>query len=151
MKMRFPLPESVMRCIDPAERKKLGRGYATAAETAAKVDLYNERRLHTQIRQLLNLKGIVFFESRMDKKSHGTKGWPDFTFAVLLQKPNKMDPTNVTCVPIPCGWECKVGKGKMSPEQDEMLRRMQTEPNGWRIKIIHSLKEAADELMALGI
>jgi len=151
VKLTYPLPEKVLRMIDPTERKKLGTGYATASETASRVQLYNERKLHSQIRQLLHLKGIVFFESRMDKRSHGTVGWPDFTFAVLLQKPNKADPTNVTCVPVPIAWEVKIPGGKPTPEQQEMLWRVQKEPNAWRVVVIRSLEQAVDELKALGL
>jgi hypothetical protein len=87
----------------------------------------------------------------MDKRSHGTVGWPDFTISVLLQKPNKTDPTNVTCVPVPIAWEVKIPGGKPTPEQQEMLWRMQKPPNAWHVKIIHSLKEAADELRDFGV
>jgi len=147
--MKLPLPEHVLKMIDPSQRKEMG--LRTNEEIAARVEIYNERKLHSQIRQLLNLKGIVYLECRMDRRSHATVGWPDFTFAVLLNKPNKVDPTNVTCVPIPCAWECKVGNTKLRPEQEEMLRRLQAEPNGWRVKVIRSLQEAAEELKALGI
>jgi len=143
------LPEHVKRMIDHAQRQSLG--IRTNDEVAARVHTYNERKLHAELRQLFNLKGIAYLEARMDRKSHMTKGWPDFTFAVLLQKPNKMDPTGLTCVPIPCAWECKVGSARLKPEQEEMLRRLQAEPNGWRVKVIHSLQEAVEELKALGI
>jgi|SRR5215472_1498792 len=143
------LPDHIKRMIDHAQRKKLG--IVTNEERSLRLEHYNERRLHSQIRQLLHLKGIVFLESRMDKRSHMTVGWPDFTFAVLMQKPNKIDPTNVTCVPIPCAWECKVGNRKVTPEQVEMMWKLQKEPNAWRVKVIRTLQEAADELRALGV
>lgn len=110
-----------------------------------------EKQLHAQIRNLLNLKGIVYSENRMDKRSSTTVGWPDFTACVLLNKPNKVDPLNVTYVPVPLAWEIKVGNAKLRPEQEEMLRRMQAPPNGWRVKVIRSLQEAADELKSLGV
>jgi hypothetical protein len=151
MSLKPPFPDHILRMIDFAERQKLGKHYRTMDEIQSHAERVSERKLHAHIRNLLNYKGIVFLEQRMDKRSRGVKGWPDFTMAVLLQKPSKSDPTNVTCVPIPMAWECKVGDSKLRPEQEEMLRRMQTEPNGWRIKIIRSLQEAADELKALGI
>jgi hypothetical protein len=54
-------------------------------------------------------------------------------------------------VPVPCGWECKVGNSKLRPEQEELLRRLQAPPNAWRIRVIRSLQEAADELKELGV
>jgi hypothetical protein len=151
MKLKFPLPDHVLKMIEPSERQKLGKGFLTMDEVTAKAEAYNERKLHAQIRNLLNLKGIIFVESRMDKKTTTIKGIPDFIFAVLLNKPNKIDPTNVTCVPIPCAWEIKVGNAKVTPEQSEMLWKLQKEPNAWRVKVIRSLQEAADELKQLGI
>ena len=145
-----PFPDHVLRMIDFAERQKLGKAFRTNEEIQSAAEHYTERKLHAQIRNLLSLKGIVYLEQRMDKRSRGIKGWFDFTFAVLLNKPNKIDPCNVTCVPIPCGWECKVGKSKLRPEQEELHRRLQP-PNGWRVKVIHNLQEAAEELKALGI
>lgn len=143
------LPEHIKRLIDPAQRKALG--ILTEEELSLKVEARNERKLHEQIRQFFNRKGIAYLESRMDKRSHATVGWPDFTFAVHLNKPNKIDPTSVTMVPIPCAWECKVGKAKLRPEQEEMFRRLQAFPNSWRVRVIRSLQEAADELKALGV
>jgi hypothetical protein len=151
LKITYPLPEKVLQMIDPAEREKLGKGFRTRAEISSKVEAYNERQLHAQIRQLLNLKGIVYHESRMDKRSHSTVGWPDFTFAVFSATPHKSDPTNKLYVAIPCAWEIKVGDTKLRPEQSEMFWKLQKMPNAWRVKVIRSLKEAADELKALGI
>jgi len=149
--LKPPLPDHMLRMIEHAERVKLGKAFRTMDEINSHNEYRNERALHAQIRNLLNLKGIVYLEQRMDKKSRGIKGWPDFTFAVLLNKPSKADPVNVTMVPVPCGWECKIGNSKLRPEQEELLRRLQAPPNAWRIRVIRSLQEAADELKALGI
>lgn len=146
-----PFPDHVLRMIEHAERVKLGKAFRTNDEIQTHAERVSERKLHAQINNLLRLKGIVYFEQRMDKKSRGIKGWPDYVFAVLLNKPNKADPTNVTMVPIPCGWEIKSGNSKLRPEQEELLRRLQAPPNAWRIRVIRSLQEAADELIALGV
>jgi hypothetical protein len=151
MSLKPPFPDHILRMIDFAERQKLGKNFRTMDEIQTRAEHIGERKLHAQIRNLLSLKGIIYLEQRMDKPSRGVKGWPDFTFAVLLNKPNKVDPTNVTCVPIPCAWECKVGNSKLRPEQEELLRRLQAPPNAWRVKVIRSLQEAADELITLGI
>jgi hypothetical protein len=44
-----------------------------------------------------------------------------------------------------------VGNAKLRPEQEEMIKRLQTAPNQWNVVIIRSLQEAADELKALGV
>jgi hypothetical protein len=147
----LPLPDNILRLMDPQERRKLGKDARLMEEINQDTWHRSERELHAQVRNLLNLKGIVYSENRMDKRSGTTVGWPDFTFAVLLNKPNKVDPLNVTMIPVPIGWEMKVGNNKLRPEQEEMLRRMQAPPNAWRVKIIRSLQEAADELKSLGV
>ena len=137
------IPDHVKRMIAHSERVKLG--IKTNEEQQERVDDYNERKLHGEICQLLNLKGIAYCHARMDKKSRMTKGWPDFTFAVGLSS------DGVGISTVPCAWECKVGKGQLSLEQEEMRIRMISPPNAWRCRVIHSLKEAADELKELGI
>jgi hypothetical protein len=149
--LKPPFPDKILRLMDPDVRKGLGKHFRTMTEINSQNEYLNERKLHAQIKNLLNLKGVVYLEQRMDKKSRGVKGWPDFTFAVLLNKPSKADPVNVTMVPVPCGWECKVGNSKLRPEQEELLRRLQAPPNAWRCRVIRSLQEAADELKELGI
>jgi|SRR5215472_168926 len=148
MKITDPnlLPEHIKRMIGHAQRHALG--IVTNEERSHKVERYNERKLHSQIRQLLGLKGIAYLEMRMDRRSHATVGWPDFTFCVPLG-PDKSDPTNNVHVAVPCAWECKVDGRKPTTEQVEMHLRMIG--NGWRVRIIRSLKEAADELKALGL
>lgn len=119
-------------------------GIETYEQLQTKVQTYNERKLHKDIQQLLNLKGIVFFEQRMDKRSRGPKGWPDFVFTVHRNG----DPT---LQPIAKGWECKTGTGKLSSEQVKMIEQMECPPNGWNVTVIRSLQEAIDELKTLGI
>jgi hypothetical protein len=143
------IPEHIKNLIDPAQRKELG--ISTQYEKWQGIKRYNERKLHADIRQLLNLKGIEYFESRMDKRSHTTVGWPDFTFAVYLGKSSSWFNDLALPVQIPCAWECKVENRKPTPEQEEKMRKMQAYPNAWRVRVIRSLKEAADELKALGI
>ena len=137
--------------MDPTVRASLGKHYRTWDEIQTQATMTNERSLHAQIRNLLNLKGIVFFESRMDRKTTQPKGTPDFIFSVLLERPEKHDPTSNLCVPLPVAWEIKVGNLKLRPEQETMLRNMQRRPNAWNCKVIRSLQEAADELKAMGI
>ena len=131
---KAPLPEHILRMIDFAERKKMGKHFRTSEEIASDAERITERKLHAQIRSLLSLKNIVYFESRMDKRTTQKKGAPDFIFATKG---------------IPVAWECKVGKGKLRPEQEEMLCKM--EVNGWRIKVVRSLQEASEALKDMGV
>jgi hypothetical protein len=134
MSMKPPLPDHILRMIDFAERQKLGREFRTFEEVQLNAERYTERKLHAQIRNLLSLKEIVYFESRMDRRTTQRKGTPDFIFAAKG---------------IPIAWECKTGKSKLSPEQEQMLQAM--EVNGWRIKVVRSLQEAAEALKDIGV
>lgn len=149
--LKPPLPDHILRMIEHAERVKLGKHFRTMSEINSQNEYRNERALHAQIRNLLSLKGIVYLEQRMDKKSRGIKGWPDFTFAVLLNKPSKADPTNVTMVPIPVAWEIKLPGKKLSPEQEELQRKMTSGNNAWHYLVIHSVQEAFEDLQSLGL
>jgi hypothetical protein len=90
-----------------------------------------EKDLHVAIRSLLSLKGIEYFESRMDKRTTQRKGTPDFIFAVEGRA---------------VAWECKSPVGKLSKAQEEMHIRLAQWPNYWKIKVIRSLQEAIKEL-----
>jgi hypothetical protein len=134
MSLKPPLPDHILRMIDFAERQKLGREFRTFEEVQLNAERYTERKLHAQIRNLLSLKEITYFESRMDRRTTQRKGAPDFIFAVRG---------------IPVGYECKTGNSKLRPEQEELLEKMRF--NGWHVRIIRSIKEAADDLKELGI
>jgi hypothetical protein len=149
--LKSPFPDHILRMIDFAERQKLGKHFRTMNEIQTEGERISERKLHVQIRNLLSLKGIVFLEQRMDKRSRGVKGWPDFTASVVIQKPSKVDPTNVMCVPIAIAWEVKLPGKKLSPEQEEISRKMTAFPNGWHYRVIHSVDEALDDLRNFGL
>lgn len=100
----------------------------------------SEKDLHRQIRQLLDAKGIVYFESRMDRPTTQRKGVPDFIFAVWRRCEAWI---------YPVAWECKIGKGKLSSEQEETFKRLQRPPNAWQCTVIRSLDEAIAELERL--
>ena len=144
------LPESFLRCLDPAERKKLAGGAYSAEEAAARAHIKNERQLQTMIVNLLRLKGIEPLWHRTDKKSAATVGWPDITFAVQGKWQNLDEGLDGT-FEIPCAWEAKFGNGQLSKEQQQMHVRLSTPPNTWRISIIRSVDEALKELKELGI
>lgn len=46
------------------------------------VEIHDEGDLHRELLNLLGSLGIVHQHDRMDKKTRGTKGWPDFTICL---------------------------------------------------------------------
>lgn len=152
LSLKPPFPDKILRLMDPDVRKGLGKHYRTMSEINSHNEYRNERALHSQIRNLLNLKGIIYLEQRMDKKARGIKGWPDFTFSVLLlPTASKTDPTGNVRTPVPVAWELKLPGKKLSPEQEELMRRMTSGVNAWHYRIVHTLQEAADDLRSLGV
>jgi hypothetical protein len=105
-----------------------------------------ERDLHKSIRALLNAKRIVFFESRMDKRTTQRKGVPDFVFSVKSSPLGSRLGYNTAVA-----WEAKVGNGKLRPEQQTMFEAMQRHPNQWHCAVVRSLDDAIKELEALGL
>src|SRR5947207_5398930 len=113
-----------------------------------------EKELHQKIRTLLDHHDIVYFESRMDKKTTQRKGVPDFLFAVDPGNSGSLAyPFNAGDVTIPerhtsminlgaaCAWECKTETGKLSEEQRAMLTKMNfSPPNCWRTAVIRTVQ-----------
>lgn len=151
------LPDAFLRCLDPAERKKLGTGQLSAEEALSKSQAKNERQLQVQIVNLLRLKGIEPLWHRTDKRSAATIGWPDITFSVrgwrTISEGEDGESSYITRTPFisGCAWEVKFDKGQLSKEQQQMHVRLSTSPNGWRIRVIRSVDEALSELKELGL
>jgi hypothetical protein len=100
---------------------------------SAKEEVKSERQLQEQICALLRNRGIVFQRSRMDRKTTGTVGWPDISFAFNG---------------IPHAWEIKTATGKLSEEQSRCIEAMRK--NGWNVQIIRSLDVALNKLRLMG-
>ena len=130
--MKFPLPDHVIRLIAAPERKALG--LKTQEEAALAAEIKSERDLHKAVGNLLRLRGIEFFESRMDRKTTRRKGEPDFLFALERAA---------------VAWELKLPGRQLDPEQEKMFQKMSAKPNGWICRIIHSVDEALSELKRL--
>lgn len=152
MKLPAILPDAFLRCIEPAERKRIAVGQLTAEEALSKAEIRNERDLQKQILALLRLHGIEPLCPTFGKKTRMAVGWPDVTFAVHAVWEQKTSPGySITDSGLmPCAWELK-HNGKLSKEQEQMHVRLSTPPNAWRIKIIRSVQEAVEELRELGI
>jgi hypothetical protein len=126
------IPTNVLRLMSSEERRKLGKAGVLPEEGLAKEEVRRERDLQNQIRSLLSLRGIVFYQARMDRRTTGTIGWPDFSFAVNGRA---------------MAWECKLPGKDLDPEQKRVIAQM--EANGWLVLIVRSLafaKDALDEL-----
>jgi len=150
--MKLP-PASFLKCMSPADRKSLGKAGQTPAETFYKAEIKNERDLQRLIVNLLRLRGIEANVSRTDKRKTDRIGWPDITFAVVNNQPPAYyhrDHEWELYQIIPCAWEVKFGSGALSPEQQDMLLKLATPPNAWRVKVIRSVDEALAELKELG-
>jgi hypothetical protein len=113
------------------DRKKLGRQGMTIQEIHDKFIAKNERELQSQIVSLLRLRGIEVFSQRMDKRTRGKVGQPDFIFSVNGQS---------------IAWEIKQGNGRLSEEQSTMLQRLSAPPNKWQVAVIKSYDEAISQL-----
>jgi hypothetical protein len=120
------------------DRRKLG--VKTKDEMGKAWAAKNERDLQRQIVQYLRLRNIELLWHATHKKSTASVGWPDIIFAVMSAG---------FCTP--CAWEIKFGSGMLSPEQNDVLERLQARPNCWRVRVIRTFTEAVDELREMGL
>lgn len=142
------LPENILKCMSPADRKAIGQ--MTASEASAKSEAKSERDLQQQIISLLRLKGIEPNVSRMDKRKTDRVGWPDVVFCVSQRPVSEMGDSQVGRS-FACAWEIKHGTGALSKEQTQMAIRLQSPPNCWRYRVIRSANEALLELRQMGL
>ena len=126
---RDNVPENIRRRMSAADRKKYG---LLPEEVLAENIVREEKTLHKQIFALLRRREVPYVHAAMFKKSQLPPGWPDFTFLYRG---------------VGLGWECKVGRGKLSPHQ--IARHEVMRNQGWRISEIRSLDEAQRILDAL--
>ncbi len=126
------VPESFRNKIDAKDRKELG--IRTREEVQFNYDEVSERELQNQIADYLNVKDIVAFQQRMDRKSNMVLGAPDFLCCYQT---------------VPLAFECKVGTNKQTPEQNRMELAMTR--NGWRYYIIRNLSEVRAILTAIEV
>jgi hypothetical protein len=142
------LPPSFLRCLSPSDRKSLGKAGMTPEEAIAKQEVKSERDLQQQIANLLRLRNIEFFWQRMDKRTTGKVGQPDFIFSVLGTQTIDGEPL---VEGYSVAWEAKLPTGELSIEQSQMAIRLQSPPNNWHWRIIRSVDEALSELKAMGL
>lgn len=98
-----------------------------------KEEMKNEKQFQEQVAALLRNRGIVFQRSRMDCKTTGTVGMPDFLFAVNGK---------------PCALECKMPAGIVSEDQRRCIEGMRE--NGWDVRVVRSIDEVLEALKEWG-
>jgi hypothetical protein len=138
------LPENILRCMSPKDRKAIGQ--KTASEALSAGEAKSERILQGQCVNLLRLHGIEVLWHRTDKRSAATVGWPDLTFCVQFKCDDDSEDyigSYATC------WEIKLPTGKLSEEQIKMRDLLVA--NGWRWRTITSVDQARLELKNMGV
>ncbi len=118
------LPDNILRCMSPEDRKPLGKAGKTAAECAEKQEYEQEKELQSQIAQFLRLKGIPCIIPPFGKKSQLPEGWPDVSLAYMG---------------VPLAIEAKSATGKLRPEQEEMHALLRAQ--GWIVHTVRSLEQ----------
>lgn len=78
MKIKAAIPENISKLMSATDRKAIGVNARTHGEACLVHDLRLEKTLQKLIRNELLRRGIVHQWCRMDKKTTGTPGWPDF-------------------------------------------------------------------------
>lgn len=116
--------EGLLRCMNTADRRKLGKVGMLPEEAQAAFVARSEKEVQEAICKLLTLRDIAFYRARMDKRTGGTIGWPDFTLALNGQA---------------IALEVKHEKGTTSPEQVACIAKMRR--NGWDVYVVRSLDE----------
>lgn len=126
------IPERMRRLMAPEQRKEMK--LPTSAEVQAKLDGKREKELQENIAALLRQRRIWFERKRMDRRTTGTVGCPDFLFAVKGQA---------------VAFEVKLMTGRVEVEQDECMSAMSF--NGWSVWVIRSEQMAIDALNFLEV
>lgn len=116
------LPENIRRCMPTEQRKQLA--IPTNDEANAKFVARREKELQNQIANLLRQRNVVFFQQRMDKRTTGRVGQPDFIFAIRGRA---------------CAVECKMPFSYLTVEQGDVLTSLICD--GWHIFVARGLDE----------
>ena len=103
------LPENILKLMDPKDRAFLGKGGRTAAEAQQTFQSGEEKKLQSLIANFLNLREIYFETDRMDRRTSGAKGRPDFRICYRG---------------LWLAVECKAQGCKLRPEQATTLERI---------------------------
>lgn len=146
--MKFQLTDRIIHMINKPDRDRLK--LKTQDELAAVAEIKSEKELHGQVANLLRLRGIQFFDSRMDKKTNRPRAEPDFLFCLSFKPEADNTTGSLLTWAIGCAWELKIGNKPLSREQELMFQKMSVAPNGWRCCVVRSVDDALRELKQLG-
>ncbi len=127
------LPDNILNRMRTEDRKKLG--VQTGEEAMAKFVAKSERELQDKIAALLDIRGIAFMRQRMDKRTTGTLGWPDFTFHVWHHNER---------IKQAIAFEAKHESAGLDPDQKKCIKKMLA--NGWAVYLVRSVQEAKEFL-----
>ena len=119
------VPDAMKRIMSKDDRKRLGKHSVTSDEAQATFVARNEKELQNQIASLLRRRGIWFDQDAMHKRRTGTKGTPDFLFAMKG---------------LPFAFECKFGSGELSKDQLKVKHEMMRD--GWGYYTIRDYRNA---------
>lgn len=132
MTIRGPIPEHIRRLMPKEDRAEMGKVAMTTADAQEKIDGRREKELQENIAAMLRQRDIWFAWQRMDRKTTGTVGQPDFLFCVKGRA---------------CAFEVKLPGSHLREEQTQAIIRMTT--NGWFVRAVRSEKEALEQLEAI--
>lgn len=121
------MPDHVKRLLPSDDPLRCGKAGRTFEECEAERVAASEKQLQENIAALLRQRDIAFFWQRMDRKTTGTVGWPDFTFAV-----------NGRAVAL----EAKQPGNVPTAEQIRMHVAMMK--NGWTVRVVTTERAALD-------
>lgn len=121
--------------MSPEAKVTLGKAGMTAEDAMASFVAKTEKALQDEIGKFLNLRGIVFMRQRMDKRTTGTLGWPDFTMCVHH---------SVEGTRTPLSYEVKLPGKNLDPDQKTCIKKMLA--NGWAVYLVRSVAQAKEFL-----
>lgn len=130
--IRGIIPEHFLRLMPEADRRAMGKAGMTIPEIADRNAAKLEKQIHDQIEAYLRIQGITYRHDRMDRKTTGTVGWPDFTFAV-----------NGAPVAI------EVKRPGQRPTADQIDVMAGLVRDGWNVRVVFGVADVVDLVRSL--
>lgn len=122
------LPENILKRMRPEDRKSMN--VMTLEEANERQIVRSEKELQSCVVNLLRLRGWLYINPNMSKRSPLREGWSDFTC---------FSPSGKTVF-----FECKVGKEKLRPAQEEFANKVKS--MGFPHFVIRTVQEAKQVL-----
>ena len=120
------LPNNILKCMAPEDRKPLGKAGLTSEEALLREAFDRESKLQKLINNFLLLRGIHGVWASTHKKTTTKKGTPDFLFAFRG---------------VPVALEVKMEGRHLEPEQEAMRQKLTDRTNGWRHYLVTSVEQ----------